>query len=163
MDNKVTVRGHVRAYLFGPDGVLKGTWEQHNLVTDIGDQCIAKQLYSSAAKPAGMKLGTATTPAAKNSTGSFIPAADYVAGSALALDSTFPKAGSGANVAQYQVTYGAGVATATLGRVALVDNTTNAGEADATHTIAIAVFTAPIPKGSGDSLVVTWNITVLGA
>jgi hypothetical protein len=44
-----------------------------------------------------------------------------------------------------------------------VDNTTDAGEADATHTFAISVFDGAINKGASDTLAVTWNVTFLGA
>jgi hypothetical protein len=44
-----------------------------------------------------------------------------------------------------------------------VDNTTDAGEADASKTAAMTVFAADIPKGASDTLAITWNITFLGA
>jgi hypothetical protein len=67
------------------------------------------------------------------------------------------------NIATYQVTWAAGENTNTIRRVGIVDNATDAGEADATHTMTMGVFTADIPKGAGDTLVVTWCLTFLGA
>lgn len=165
MNDRTKVIGHVTALLYGPDGKLKQREEIHNLISDVGDIYIAKKVYGGAVTAiAGMKLGTATTTASKNGAGSFIATGDYVSGSAVALDATFPKVGSSGNVAQFQTTWAAGTATnATINRVSLVDNTTNAGEADATHSPSTAVFSSAINKTSADSLVVIWNWTFLGA
>jgi hypothetical protein len=111
-----------------------------------------------------MKLGTATTEAAKSGAGSYIAAGDYVSGSAKALDDSTPKQGASANIAQFRRLWAAGEGTnADINRVAIVDNTTDAGEADATHTFAISVFDGAINKGASDTLAVTWNVTFLGA
>jgi len=50
-----------------------------------------------------------------------------------------------------------------INRVAIVNNTTDAGEADATGTYSISVFGAAIDKGASDVLTVTWDVTHLGA
>ena len=151
MNPKVTIRGRVEYVLRGPDGRFKARGVSHNLVTDVGDIYFAEAvLGTAAAPPAGMKLGTeGGVAAAKNGAGSFIPAGDYVDG----------------NIVQYKRIYAAGEATnATLNRVSIVDNTTNAGEADASHTSAIALLDPkPVNKGASDTLTITWNITFLGA
>ena len=111
-----------------------------------------------------MKLGTATTPATKSGAGSFVAAGDYVSGSAQALDDSTPKEGSSANICQFRNQWAAGEATnSNINRVAIVNNTTDAGEGDATGTFAIAVFSGAINKGASDTLTVTWNVTYLGA
>jgi hypothetical protein len=165
-NSKIRIVGRVVAELYGPDGRLKQREEVHNLVTDNGDAYCASKVYGgSPTAMANMKLGIATTAAAKNGAGSFTAvASDYISGSAKALDATFPKQGASANIAQYQATWAAGVATnATINSVSITDNVTDAGEAGATHTLARAVFSGAINKGAADSLVVTWNITFLGA
>jgi hypothetical protein len=158
------LRGEVIAVLRGPDGKVKGRQVTHNLVTDQGDNFAKSAIYTAAYATWGMKLGTASTAASKSGAGSFIAVGDYVSGSAKALDDSTPKQGASANICQFRRLWAAGEGTsATINRVAIVDNTTDAGEADATHTFAIAVFAAQIAKGADDTLTVTWNVTYLGA
>ena len=160
---RIKIRGYVIVELRDKNGYLKDRQEFHNLVTDQGDLFAAAAIYTSAYSAWGMKLGTASTAAAKNGAGSFIAAGDYISGSAQALDDSTPKTG-GSGIAQFRRLWAAGEGTsATINRVAIVDNTTGAGEADATHTYAIAVFSATVSKGASDTLTVTWNVTYLGA
>ena len=160
----VAIKGWVIAELRGPDGELKMRQETHNLVTEQGDFFMAQALFTAAYGTWGMKLGTATTAASKDGAGSFIAAGDYVAGSAQALDDSTPKAGATADIVQFRRLWAAGEGTSnTINRVGITDNTTGAGEADATHTFATAVFAAQIAKAAGDTLTVTWNVTMLGA
>jgi hypothetical protein len=163
--SKVRVRGHVVVELRDEHGNLKHREEGYNLVTTVGDNYFATVARGgSVTTIAGMKLGTATTAAAKSGAGAFVATGDYVAGSALAFDSTFPKAGASSNIAEWQTTWAPGVATnATINRVTLTDNTTNAGEADATHTIAAFVFSGAVNKGALDTLTTKWDISFLGA
>jgi len=160
-------QNEVTARLIGPDGRVK--WEGHtrNLVTDKGDAYFAGLVVSGTVGTLGMKLGTATTAVSKtyNDAGAYIAVADYVSGSAAGMVATWPKAGSSANIAQYKSSWAAGTATSsTLNRVSLCDNTTDAGEADGTHTWAIALLPdKPVNKGSSDTLEVIWNVTLLGA
>lgn len=158
------LRGVVIAEVRGPDGKLKQREVTHNLVTDQGDDFAKSAIYTGAYTTWGMKLGTAETAAAKNGAGSFIATGDYISGSAQALDDSTPKEGASGNICQFRNQWAAGEATnATINRVAIVDNTSDAGEADATHTFAIAKFASTIDKGASDTLTVTWNVTVLGS
>lgn len=161
--SRVLARGHIVAELFGPDGRLKQRQEIRNLVTDVGDNYLASLAYGTAGWTYRMKTGSASTAAAKNGAGSYVAVGDYNSGSAHAMDATYPKVGGSNNIAQFKVTWAAGENTNTIRRVSIVDNATDAGEADATHTAAIAVFDADIPKGASDSLTVTWTWTFLGA
>ncbi len=163
-ESKFTMRGEVIAEVRGPDGQLKQRSVTHNIVTDKGDALAAAAMYSAAYSAWGMKLGTATTAAAKNGAGSYVAVADYVSGSAKALDDSTPKQGAAANICQFRRLWAAGEATnATINRVSITDNTTDAGEADATHTFAISVFSGAINKGASDTLTVTWNVTFTGS
>jgi len=158
------MRGEVIAEVHRADGSLKQRLVTRNIVTDQGDFFAAGAIYAAAYTAWGMKLGTATTTAAKNGAGSFIASGDYVTGSAQALDDSTPKAGATNDICQFRNQWAAGEATSSnLNRVAIVDNTSDAGEADATHTYAISVFSAAIDKGASDTLTVTWNVTYLGA
>lgn len=162
--DNVGLWGVVVAEVRGPDGKLKQRKVVQNLVTDQGDKFAAKAIYTAAYSTWGMKLGTATTAAAKSGAGSYIAAGDYVSGSAKALDNSTPKAGLTDDIVQFRRLWAAGEGTsANINRVSICDNTTDAGEADATHTYAIAVFSGAINKGASDTLTVTWNVTYLGA
>lgn len=160
---KLQIRTNVVAELRGPDGRLKQREEVHNLVTDVGDNYLASLAYGTAGWTYRMKTGSASTAAAKNGAGSFVAAGDYNSGSAHAMDATYPKVGASTNISQYKVSWTAGQNTNTIRRVSLVDNATDAGEADATHTMATAVFAADIPKSAGDTLQVVWTVTFTGA
>jgi hypothetical protein len=157
--------GRMAYELRGPDGRIKARGVTHNLVTGNGDQYCAKKLYSAPTLMTAMKLGTATTAPAKTGAGSFVAVADYVSGSAHACDESSPKAGGTNDIVTFIHTWAAGEATnSTINRVAIVDNTTDAGEADATHTLSAALMNpAPVAKGAADTLKITWNITFLGA
>ena len=147
MKSKSGIRGRVVAELRGPDGKLKLRQVHHNLVTDVGDETFAS--LGTAGWTYRMKLGGASTAASKNGAGSFVAVADYIAGSASAMEATFPKEGGSANIAQYKCIWAAGEATGTIRRVGLVDNADDAGEADASNTAAMGVFDADIPKAKG--------------
>lgn len=161
-NNTLRIKGHIVAELRGPDGKIKQRAEIHNLITDVGDNYLASLAYGTSGWTYRMKTGSASTAAAKNGAGSYIAAGDYNSGSAHAMAATYPKVGVANNICQFQVVWAAGENTNTIRRVAIVDNATDAGEADATHTMAIGVFDADIPKGAADTLTVTWTHTFLG-
>lgn len=161
---KTILRGQVIAEVRDASGKLKRRLVTHNIVTDNGDALAAAALYSAAYSGWGMKLGTATTTASKSGAGSFIAVGDYVSGSAQALDDSTPKAGAAGDIVQFRRLWAAGEGTnATINRVSICENTTDAGEADATGTFAISVFSGAINKGASDTLTVTWNVTYTGA
>ena len=164
MKDKMRLRGTVIAELRDRNGKLKQRRVTHNIVTDQGDDFAKSGIYTAAYTGWGMKLGTATTTASKSGAGSFIATGDYISGSAQALDDSTPKQGASANICQFRRLWAAGEGTSSnINRVAIVDNTTDAGEADATGTFAIAVFSGAINKGADDTLTVTWNVTFTGA
>ncbi len=160
---KIKMRGELIIELRGADGSLKDKQIIRNLVTAQGDIFAGAAMYTSAYSGWGMKLGTASTAASESGAGSFIAVGDYVSGSAQALDDSTPKTG-GDGIVQFRRLWAAGEGTdATINRVAIVDNTSDAGEADSTGTYSIAVFSAQIAKGASDTLTVTWNVTYEGA
>ena len=162
---EIRIKGKMSWELRDEKGRIKSKGSTSNLVTTNGDNYCAALLHSAPTTMDDMKLGTADTAPAKAGAGSYIAVADYVAGSAQACDEASPKAGASSNIVQFIRTWAAGVATnATINRVAIVNNTTDAGEGDATGTLAIALFDPrPIAKGAVDSLKVQWDITFLGA
>ena len=160
VNDRMKLRGHVVAELYGPDGTLKQREETHNLVTDVGDVYLAQCPYGTPWATNGLKLGSASTAAAKNGAGAFIAVADYIAASAHAPTLAV---GTAANKLKITHTWAAGEATGTIRRMGWCTNTTDAGEANAALTAATTVFAADIAKGAADTLAITWEITFLGA
>lgn len=164
LKDKMGLRGIVIAEVRDKDGKLKQREVTHNIVTDQGDDFAKSAIYTAAYTVWGMKLGTATTVASKSGAGSFIATADYVSGSAKALDDSTPKQGASSIICQFRRLWAAGEGTdSNINRVAITGNTSDAGEANADDTYAIAVFASSINKGASDTLTVTWNVTYLGA
>jgi hypothetical protein len=173
MQDDLKIRGHVLVEIFGPDGKLKYRGETHNKVTDQGDILFASLAYTSA-PTFNMKLGSAATAVSKTkaNAGAYIASAhgsnDYVASSQVAMDGTYPKAGtstpgSGSQVV-FKHSYGAGVVSGTVNRVALVASTETTDPSDGTLTYAIALLPdAPVTVGASDTLAITWTMTFLGA
>jgi hypothetical protein len=166
--DRMGIRGSVLIELFGSDGKLKYRGETNNIVTDKGDALFSGLAYT-AAPTFNMKLGTAATGVSKTYTdaGAYVASghgsSDYVTGSQLGMDSTYPKVGASANIVQFKRTWAAGVATATLNRVALVDSTEGTDPTSGALTYAIALLPdKPVVKGAGDTLAVTWTITFTG-
>ena len=160
------VRGEVTWELFGPDGQLKRKATTKNLVIINGDNYVASRIYSAAALwTYYMKLGESPNVVTKATADAYLAAGDYLTGTAHAMDATWPKVGASANIAQFVVTWAPTEGTAAdIYRASIVDNAADAAEGDATHTLATALLPdAPINKGAADTLVVTWNITFLGA
>lgn len=161
------LRGLVTVELFGPDGELKYYEQGRNLVTDYGDDMIATRMYDNAIEiVTGMKLGTGATAAAKNGAGAATVA--YESGSQEALDGTPTEATKGAGAGwrtTFVCTWAAGdVIEAALAEVMLTNQTAIADDASVEgDTVARYVFGSTIDKQAADSLVVTWNIDVLGA
>ena len=145
-----------------------------NLITDVGDEFIACKVGNgihsqtiSYTNPDGMKLGTAATAVAKNSTGSWIATTtDYVSGSNNAFDAGSPtatvvSAGNGWTT-NFQTTWAAGDSTATIQHAEICNNqASDAGHTTAANTLAITTFSA-ITKTASDSLTITWKWTARG-
>ena len=166
-ESKLNVRANVHAELFGPDGELKYDEWGENLITDYGDDMIATRMYDDAIEiVTGMKLGTGVTAAAKNGAGATI--VTYLSTSNEALDGVATEATKGAGAGwriTYVCTWIAGDVTDTaLAEVVLTNETPLTDVAAVVgDTIARYVFGATIDKQAGDSLVVTWQVDILGA
>lgn len=173
MEDGMVRHGTVTIELRDADGNLKHEETVPNLITDAGDLYYATKMITSISPSntsaptamTGMKLGTGTTAASKNSTGAAL--VTYITASNQAFDSTYPNvsnlgAGLGVN-SVYRVTYAAGTATnAAITEVVIVNDAGTNATSTAANSISRSVFTA-INKGSSDSLTVTWNHKSLGA
>lgn len=164
---KNQIRANVEVILYDADGEIKHREMGENLITDVGDSFIAQRLYDDSVDiVSGMKLGTGTTAAGKNTAGHEM--GTYVSGSNEALDAAASDATKGAGLGwrtTYVCTWDAGdVTNGALGEVCLTNQTALADDTcAAADCIARYVFASTIDKQSGDSLVVTWNIDALGA
>ncbi len=156
-----TLRGHGVAELRGPDGELKATVSFTNLITQVGEQRYAEagaMASPTVGVPTGMQLGTGTTAPAKTGAGSSI--GTLVARSLLPLNGT-PTSSIPSTVRRvtYATTWAAGTATANgIAEVALVNQSIGTQTvAPASSTIARALLSPAVNKGSADSLTVTWH------
>ena len=163
----VRVQGFVEVRLFGPDGKLKYYEEGVNLVTDQGDQHIARRIFDDAFNiVTGMRLGTGVTAAAKAGAGGAI--VTYITGSQELLDAAATHSDLGAGLgyrATHICTWIAGdVTNAAIAETVLTDETPLTDVAGVlANTVARFVFASTIDKQAGDSLEVTWNLDILGA
>jgi hypothetical protein len=170
---RIGITGHLLVEQFGPDGKLKYRGETHNIVTDAGDILFSSLAYT-AAPTFNIRLGSAATAVSKAvaNAGAYISTAhgstDSVASSKVAMDSTYPKAGTNTPGSGSQVifkhSYTAGVISGTCNRVSLCDSSEPADATSGALTYAIALLPdKPVTMGAADTLVITWTITFLGS
>lgn len=170
MQDKTGLKGIVRYKLYDPDGNLKQKGDGCNIVTTQGDNYYVDQLSDAGAGAVDlMALGTGTAAVAKGDTwvgGFFSDNGSAVAGKGAV--STLTNSGTPANL-QYVGTFGAGYATENgITRVILTNIDPSAdgnGTPDGATQFCVAhgTITPTVNKGANDSLVVTWDITFLGA
>jgi hypothetical protein len=161
--------GIVTVELRGPDGELKGFFEGHNLVTQVGDQYYGERAAAISGAPAvitGMKLGTGSTAVAKTGAGAAL--VTYLSGSNKALDGGYPTSSlqSGSRQITYRRTYAAGEATtaSAITEAVLVNDTiTTDATSVAANTISRVIVAGVGSKGASDTLTVTWNHLLTGA
>lgn len=163
----VGVHGTISFELFDEYGNLKEAREFPNLVTQVGDQYYAERAAGVAGAPAlvtGMQLGTGTTAVAKTGAGAAI--VTLAPSTLVAISPTTPVSslsGSSRRLT-YSCSFGAGVGTATLQEIALVNQSVGTQTvAPASATIARALIPGGQVKGAGDTLNVTWYHDFLGA
>lgn len=163
-ESPITIKGHVVAEMYGPDGKLKTRVAVCNLITAVGDQLYASRGagLTSSALPTGMKLGTGSTAVAKTGAGAAL--VTYLAGSNKAFDATYPQATGG--VVTYRRTYAAGEATTAspiTEAVIVTDTIATDATSTAANTISRVLLAGIGSKGAGDTLTITWTHTILGA
>lgn len=144
-DEEIQPQDNVRIELRGPDGKIKQEQTCHNLVTTVGKNGVADQLLASPSigKPTHMAVGTGTSGPA---------AGDTALGTELDRNALTSKNRSGAVVTMVG-DWAAGDGTGAI---------TEAGIFDAASTGNLyvrAVFSA-INKAAGDTLAITWTLTV---
>lgn len=150
---KVTGRVHVAVH--GEDGSLKDERHIHNLVVTTGKGHIASLM--SGAGPTAMTfmaVGSGTNAAVVGDTDLQTEITTGLGGTRVTITRSNPTA----PVARYVATWTAGQATNGAITEAGIFNAGPVGPASGTM-LCRSVFTA-IPKAAGDSLTITWDITV---
>jgi hypothetical protein len=140
----VTIRGNLEVALYDESGAIKDSRRVNNLVVAVGKDLIASRLVGNTlAIPSHMALGSSSTAAATSQT---------ALGSELgrvSLDSTSRTT----NTISYVATFPAGTGTGTVQEAGIF----NAGSSG--NMLCRTTFSA-VNKAAGDTVVVTWNVTV---
>ena len=145
INDNIKVTGAVSLTLIGPDGNVKDTREDHNLVVTGGKGVIADRMKGAPSIGAmtHMGVGSGTVAAA-------VGDADItILGARVLLDST---AVAGA-VITYVCTFNAGAGTGAVTEAGIF-NASTAG------TMLSRVMFPVVNKAAGDTMVVTWTITI---
>lgn len=166
--SRVGLTGVVIATCYDSENRVKWRCEDHNLLTQQGDQFYGERAAGIASPPAqvtGMKLGTGSTAVAKTGAGAALTT--YLSGSDVAIDGGFPASslsGSSRQIA-WQTTWNPGVATtaSTITEAVIVIDALANATSTAANTIARAILSGAGSKSAGDTLVVVWNHLLLGA
>ncbi len=170
MKDATGLKGVVRYKLYDKDGNIKQVGQGCNIVTTQGDRYFVNRLAeNTAASIKLMALGTGTANVGKADTwvsGPFSGNGSAAIGNGTV--SPITNAGTPANL-QLVGTFAAGYATQNgITRVLYTNMNPSAdgnGTPTGTSTYAIAhgTISPTVNKGATDSLVVTWDITFLGA
>ena len=145
---KFGINANVKLELFDENGSLKTTREVHNTVTNAGLYGVIDQVAETPTLPVmgWMEVGTGT--------GGTTTLTSYIVGSRTAFDS----ATRSNAVVTVVTTFAAGTGTGSITEAGTFDVVTQ----NTVNMWMYASFTA-IPKGAGDSLVITWTLTAAAA
>jgi len=140
----VSIKGNLEVILLDEKGIQKDYRKIENLVVAVGKQIIAARLVGNTiAIPSHMAVGTDATAAATSQT-----ALGGELGRVV-LDST----ARASNVLTYVATFPAGTGTGALTEAAILNASTTG------NMLCRTTFTT-VNKASGDTIVITWNVTV---
>lgn len=144
------VKGHVLIEVRNPDGEVREVREFDNLVMDAGEDALAKLLVGLSSNPfTWIALGTDGTAAADTQTALL---AEITTNGGERTQDTSPT--TDGNVATVTATFNF-TGTLAIQEVGLFNaDASTGGDMFARQTIAV------INVGNGDSMTVTWNITV---
>jgi len=161
------IEGIVIAHLFDGNVLCPGfPVTITNLITSIGDQMVQKKVSGAGTVSttiAGMKLGSSTVTTTKTGIAAYIGTTCYIASSAITFATGFPTIGTTLNTMEMKSNWATGLVTGTVAEIAIVNNNTDAGEADETGTFARALFPAPFVMTTVNKLDTTWIWTFIGS
>ena len=142
--DKIGISGELRVSVLDENGVLKEERTIPNLITTVGKTFIASRIDGTTANVMShMAIGTSSTAAAAGNTA-------LVAESArVAVDSSTASAATEVYVA----TFPAGTGTGAITEAGVLN-------ASSSGTLLCRTVFSVINKGSSDSMIITWTITV---
>jgi hypothetical protein len=145
-NDNLKVTGALRVVLTGPDGQVKDERDLKNLVVSTGLAFIASRMKEATATVMShMSLGTGTTAAALGDT----TLGTELSGSRVSLTSTTVTA----NQVTYIASFAAGVGTGAVTESGIFN-------ASSSGTMLCRTVFPVVNKQSGDSMTVTWTVTV---
>lgn len=145
-NDNLKVTGALRVVLTGADGQIKDERDIKNLVVSTGLNFIASRMKEATATVMShMSLGTGTTAAALGDT----TLGTEISGSRVALTSTTVTA----NQVTYIASFAAGVGTGAVTESGIFN-------ADTSGTMLCRTVFPVVNKQAGDSMTVTWTVTV---
>jgi hypothetical protein len=140
----IKVKGNLEVVLLDENGTQKDYRKVNNLVVAVGKDVIASRLVGNALPVfSHMAVGSSATSAATSQT---------ALGGELgrvALDST----ARSSNTITYTATFGAGTGTGSLAEAGVFND-------GATGNMLCRTTFSTVTKASGDTIVITWNVTV---
>jgi hypothetical protein len=140
----VSIKGNLEVILLDEKGIQKDYRKIDNLVVAVGKQVIAARLIGNTiAIPSHMALGTDNTAAATSQT---------ALGGELGRV-VFDSTARTTNVLTYVATFPAGTATGALTEAAILN-------ASSTGNMLCRTTFSTVNKAVGDTIVITWNVTV---
>jgi hypothetical protein len=140
----VSIKGNLEVILLDEKGIQKDYRKIDNLVVAVGKEVIAARLVGNTiAVPSHMAVGTDATAAATGQT-----ALGGELGRVV-LDST----ARASNVLTYVATFPAGTGTGALTEAAILN-------AASTGNMLCRTTFSTVNKAAGDTIVITWNVTV---
>lgn len=170
MKSVTGLKGIVRYKLFDKDGNLKQTGKGCNIVTTQGDNYFVDQLSDSGGGAVDLiALGTGTDAVAKGDT--WVSGPFSANGSAVGTAggvSAATNSGTPGNL-QYIGTFSAGYATQDGITRAILTNLDPSADGNGTPNgsttfcVAHGTVSPTVNKGASDTLVITWDISFLGA
>ena len=140
----VSIKGNLEVILLDEKGIQKDYRKIDNLVVAVGKEVIAARLVGNTiAVPSHMAVGSDSTAAATGQT-----ALGGELGRVV-LDSTV----RASNVLTYVATFPAGTGTGALTEAAILN-------AASTGNMLCRTTFSTVNKAAGDTIVITWNVTV---
>jgi hypothetical protein len=168
VNSKINPTGKVIARVYDEKGSLLQESIHHNIITEEGDAYIA-DLLSPVSTRLKIDSSNCFIPVGTGWTGTNTKQNGWVntqVGLSQVVDTAFPKVkGSwGAvddNVVQFQVTYPAGTLNFSgINEAALTSHSTNIGD---NTTLAYAQISPPVNVTATDVLIISWELSFLGA
>jgi hypothetical protein len=142
----IKATGVLSVLLVGEDGSIKETREFKNLVVSTGTAYIASRMKDTTATAmTHMELGTGTTAAANGDT----TLGTLIASSRTALTTTTVSS----NTITYVATFNAGTGTGAVTEAGIFN-------ASSSGTMLCRTVFPVVNKQSGDSMTVTWTVTI---